>query len=55
MAPTLYRTFIGYLAGVTSKEEALKRLAVRELYNQYAFCSKKSLEYLIYSHMEEVD
>jgi len=43
---TVYLTFIGYLAGATSREETLKRLKVRELYNQTAFCTEKSLGYL---------
>ena len=43
---TIYLTFIGYLAGATSREDAFKRLKVRELYNQVVFCTKKSLDYL---------
>ena len=45
---TVYLTFIGYLAGATSKEDALKRLKVRELYSQATFCSEKSLGYLCF-------
>ena len=50
---TVYRTFIGYLAGVTSKAESLGRLMVGQLHDQITFCSEKSLEYLTFTHYEE--
>ena len=43
---TVYLTFIGYSAGATSREDALNRLKIKELYNQVAFCTEKSLCYL---------
>jgi hypothetical protein len=49
----VYRTFVGYLAGVTSREDALKQLKVRELYSQITFCTEKALEFLKFSHYEE--
>ena len=49
---TVYLTFIGYLAGITSRDDALKQLKVRELYNQITFCSERALEYLSFSHSE---
>jgi hypothetical protein len=51
---TVYLTFLGYLAGATSREDALKQLKVRELYDQVTFCSEKALGYLHFRHYEEV-
>jgi len=50
----VYRIFIGYLAGVTSREEALKQLRVRELYNQITLCTEDALKYLSFRSFEEV-
>jgi len=52
---TVYRTFIGFLAGVTGKEEALRQLMARKLHDQIAFCSDKALGFLTYTHSKEVD
>jgi hypothetical protein len=45
---TVYLTFIGFLAGVTSREDAIKQLKTRELYSQVTFCTEKSLGYLTF-------
>lgn len=52
---TVYLTFIGYLAGLTSREDALKQLKIRELYNQVTFCTEKALKYLNFNHSKEVE
>jgi len=49
---TVYRTFIGYLAGVTSKEEALSRLMQGELSDQITFCTGRALSLLNFSDFE---
>jgi len=46
---TVYLTFIGFLAGATSREDAIKQLKVRDLYNQVTFCTDDSLIYLKYT------
>ena len=50
---TVYITFIGYMAGATSRSDALNQLKVRKLYNQIAFCSEKALNYLKFKGCEE--
>jgi len=52
---TIYRTLIGYLAGVTSKEETLKRLMARELQDQITLSTDKALAFLTFTHFKEVD
>ena len=49
----IYRTFIAYEAGILTKEETIKRLKVKKLYNQMTFASEKALFYLNYKgHFE---
>ena len=50
---TVYLTFIGYLAGATSREDAIRQLKTRELYNQITFCSDQSLKYLRFETSKE--
>jgi hypothetical protein len=45
---TVYLTFTGYLAGATSREDAIRQLKVRNLYSQVMFCNEKSLAYLTF-------
>lgn len=45
---TIYRTFIAYEAGLYTKEETLKKLKVKKLYNQMTFLTEKALKYLKY-------
>jgi hypothetical protein len=45
---TVYRTFIGFLAGATSREDAIRQLKVRDLYDQVTFCTEEVLKYLKY-------
>lgn len=42
----VFRTFAAYQAGVLTKEEALARLKVKQLYNQLTFKTSKALAYL---------
>lgn len=52
---TIFRTFIAYQNGILTKEETIKRLKIRPLYNQLVFCTEKSLEYLNFQNYEEVN
>ncbi|MDR0566449.1 MAG: DUF3990 domain-containing protein, partial [Prevotellaceae bacterium] len=36
-----------YLDGILDKKETIKRLKIRELFNQWAFCSKKAISFLV--------
>lgn len=45
---TIYRVFGLYEAGLLTREETLKRLKIRKLYNQVTFCTEKALVYLKY-------
>ena len=44
----VYETFSLYVAGVLSKEETLKRLKIKALYNQMVFASEKALSFLTF-------
>lgn len=52
---TIFRTFIAYQNGILTKEETIKRLKIRPLYNQLVLCTEKSLEYLNFQNYEEVE
>ncbi|PPV17762.1 hypothetical protein AWN73_07095 [Clostridium butyricum] len=45
---TIDRTFITYEAGLYTKEETLKKLKVKKLYNQMTFLTEKALKYIRY-------
>ncbi|MBO1687130.1 DUF3990 domain-containing protein [Clostridium butyricum] len=45
---TIYKTFVAYEAGLYTKEETLKKLKIKKLYNQMTFLTDKSLEYIKY-------
>ena len=45
---TIYRVFSLYEAGLLDREETLKRLKVKKLYDQVTFCTEKALTYLHY-------
>ncbi|MDR0380457.1 MAG: DUF3990 domain-containing protein [Oscillospiraceae bacterium] len=50
---TIYRVFTAYENGVIGKEECIRQLRVRKLYNQMTFASEKALSYLTYTgHIE---
>ena len=42
----VYRTLALYINGILDKEETLKRLKIKQLYNQMVFATEKSLQYL---------
>ena len=42
----VYRTLALYINGILDKEETLKRLKIKQLYNQMVFATEKSLHYL---------
>ena len=43
---TIYRVLTAYEEGIVPKEECIRQLKVRELYNQMTFASEKALAYL---------
>ncbi|MDD4593194.1 MAG: DUF3990 domain-containing protein [Parabacteroides sp.] len=45
---TIYRVFGLYEAELLTREETLKRLKIRKLYNQVTFCTEKALSNLQY-------
>lgn len=45
---TIYRTFVAYEEGLYTKEETVKRLKIKKLYNQMTFTSREALAYLKY-------
>jgi hypothetical protein len=45
---TIYRVFSLYEAGLLTREETLKRLKIRKLFDQVTFCTEKALEQLRY-------
>ena len=46
---TIFRTFIAYQNGILNEEETLKRLKIRELFNQLVFTNEKSLKCFSFS------
>ena len=49
---TVYNVIDLYIDGVFSKDEAIKRLKVRDLYDQWTFCSEKSIDFLKFCNSE---
>ena len=45
---TIFKTFIAYQNGILSEKETLKRLKIRNLYNQLIFTNEKALKCLIF-------
>lgn len=45
---TIYRVFSLYEAGILTREETLKRLKIRKLYDQVTLCTKRALDHLTY-------
>lgn len=52
---TIYRVFGLYEASLLTKDETLKRLKIRELYNQVTFCTERALSYLRYIGELDID
>ena len=50
----VYRTLNLYFIGEIDKEETLKRLKIRKLYNQLVFASEKALEFIRFVSSEEL-
>jgi len=46
---TIYRVLGVYESGIIGKEECIRQLKIRELYNQMTFCSEKALAFLKYA------
>jgi hypothetical protein len=46
---TIFKTFIAYQNGILSEKETLKRLKIRDLYNQLVFTNEEALKCLSYS------
>jgi len=51
---TVYNVIDLYIDGTYSKDEAIKRLKVRELFNQWTFCTEKSIGFLKFCASEFV-
>lgn len=49
----IFRTFILYSTGVLSKEQTLKALKIKKLFNQYVFTNDKALKTLKFIGAEE--
>lgn len=52
---TIYRVFGLYEAGLLTKEETLKRLKIRKLYDQVTFCTEKALSHLRFIGQLDID
>lgn len=51
---TIYRVLTAYEEGIIPKEECIRQLKVRELYNQMTFASEKALSFLKFSGQIEL-
>lgn len=49
----VYRTFVLYSVGVLTKEDTLKALKIKKLFNQYVFVTEKALSYLNFLEAKE--
>jgi len=45
---TVFKTFIAYQNGILNEKETLKRLKIRNLYNQLVFTNEEALECLLF-------
>jgi len=50
----VYNVIDFYLSGAYTKKEALRRLKVRKLFDQWTFCTNKSIEYLNFCGTEVI-
>jgi hypothetical protein len=46
---TIYRVLGVYESGIIGKEECIRQLKIKKLYNQMTFCSEEALTYLKYT------
>jgi len=46
---TVFKTFIAYQNGILNEKETLKRLKVRDLYNQLVFTNEEALKCLLFN------
>ena len=51
----VYTTLTLYQTGQLTKDETLSRLKIKQLYNQYVFCTEKALSYLKFEDSETGD
>jgi hypothetical protein len=51
---TIYRSFIGYEAGLYTKEQTIELLKIRKLYDQMTFSTEKALSFLAFTSFQEV-
>jgi hypothetical protein len=52
---TIYRVLGVYESGIIGKEECIRQLKIRKLYNQMVFASVKAIGYLRYTGCLELD
>jgi hypothetical protein len=50
---TVFNVIDLYIDGVLDKDETIKRLKVRELFNQWTFCSEKAISFLTFINSEK--
>lgn len=50
----VYRTFLTYIEGLITKEETIKRLKIKKLFNQFVFATQKALDRLKFINGEVV-
>jgi hypothetical protein len=43
-----------YIDGILDKNETIKRLKIRKLFNQWTFCSKKAISFLEFINSEKI-
>lgn len=51
---TVYRALVGYETGLYTKKQTIEQLAVRKLFNQMTFVTKKSLSFLHFTGYREI-
>jgi hypothetical protein len=51
---TVYRVLVAYEAGLYTKEQTIKQLAVRKLFNQMTLATEKSLSFLYFAGYREI-
>jgi hypothetical protein len=51
---TVYRALVAYETGLYTKQQTIKQLAVRKLFNQMTFATEKSLSFLHFTGYREI-
>jgi hypothetical protein len=51
---TVFNVIDLYIDGVLDKDETVKRLKIRKLFNQWTFCSQKAMSFLQFINAEKI-